>query len=131
MTDGYYSKRISKNEQRIATLKGELVSRRLTIKALEDENEKLSEAMNNQTHTIDVDKTEQDMKIIQLKKENNTLRKKNKDLKIELEYVKDKLNREISNLKCELLCTTKSNDDVILSDNFGEHNIFEELLGEY
>lgn len=129
-----YSERISHNEKRIAELKGRMYTDKLTIKSLENENERCFEAMNNCTSPIDVDKTEKDKKILELTKtigelenKNKILRKEKRQLKTELEYTKEKLNGKIKKLELKLLMNEKS-DDVILADNFGEHNIFMELM---
>ena len=137
MVDYSYSERISQNEQRIAELKGELYSKKLSIKALENENERCFDMMNKCTSSIDVDKSKKDKQILELKhiieelkEKNKKLRKDNRNLKTELEYTSNKLNQEIDKLRYRLLSKESPRDDVILSDSFGEDNIFDKIKEE-
>ena len=134
--DYNYSERISHNEQRIAELKGKLVADKLSIQALEKENERCFEAMNNCTSVIDTEKTKKDKQILELtqtiedlKIKNKKLRKEKSQLKTELDYTKQKLEKEIRHLQSKLLRLNDDRDDVILADNFGKDNVFEQRIG--
>ena len=134
--DYNYSERISHNEQRIAELKGKLVADKLSIQALEKENQRCFEAMNDCTSVIDTEKTKKDKQILELtqtiedlKTKNKKLRKEKSQLKTELEYTKQKLEKEIRHLQSKLLRVNDDRDDVILADNFGQDNVFEQMIG--
>ena len=128
-----YSERISHNEQRIAELKGKLYTTKMSIKALEKENERCFGAMNNLTHVIDTSKTKKDKQILELtqtveelKQKNKQLSEEKKQLKDEFDSIKQKLEHQINNLQVEL--ARNLDQRVISTDKFYENNIFEELL---
>lgn len=92
-----YSERIAHNEKRIAEIKGRIYTDKLTIKSLENENERCFEAMNNQTKVVDIH-TDKDKYISKLENkldkkndEINQLKKDNTQLKHDLQNVKYKL----------------------------------------
>ena len=110
-----YSERIAHNEKRIAELKGKIYTDKLTVKSLENENQRCFEAMNNLTSPIDTEKDKKDKKIFELtaeldeaKKTIKKLKKEKKQLKVKSQYLSAKL------------------DELEKQDT----NIFEELAGK-
>lgn len=133
MIDYSYSERISENEKRIADLKGKLITTKLSIQALENENERCVEAMNNKTSVVNTDS--KDAKIVKLlntieklKEEKFLLRCRIGQLEDELKSTTEKFEKEKSLFNQKIFQTNDS--DVILADNFGVENVFDEFIGD-
>ena len=94
-----YSERIANNEKRIAEIKGKMYAERLTVKALEKENERCFEAMNNQTKVVDIHADKEkyisklENKIDKKNHEINQLKKDNTQLKHDLQILNIKLTK--------------------------------------
>lgn len=132
---GYYSNRIKELEERKAEVAGLLVTHKLTLKGIVKEITACKEAMNNQTHSINITKHNKDKKILELIKEVEKFKKikedyikKNSELKKENLQLKKALEQsQIAINKLQLRCVPPD-DDVILADNFGKENIFEKII---
>ena len=92
MVDYDYSERIEQNNKRIEQLQGEIVSRRLTIKRLQAENEKSIDAMNNCTSPVKTNVSKSELNVFHLKNQIDDLKNENKKNKKIIEKLKH--NRE-------------------------------------
>ena len=158
MEMGYYAQRLDDLEKRKIDITSKIYADRLTLKAIDKEIEKCDEAiqklgeptqkefmaLNKQINDLRNDLIEKDYEIKKLKrnlekkagtilrlsnsidkvkKRRDNLSEENSKLKYELDYA----NKTIFNLEQKLI-TFNANDDVILSENFGKDNIFEEMM---
>ncbi len=114
------TERITHNELRIAKIKGRIYTDKLTVKALENENLKSLEAMNNLTKVVDTSKTDKDILIFNLKNKVKNLTDEVERLKIDKKQLELDL-LEIKNKKCDLS---------LVNDDLPEDNIFIEILKE-
>ena len=158
---GYYSNRIDELEQRKNEVLGKLTTDKLTLKSIEKEMAKCSEAMQKLGNPIHKELSlkgkeiakltdilvEKDSEIdllndtvaktnelnLKLGDRINRLREVNKKIQFEnktLKYTLTKAERRIAFLEERLVSSNQMRDDVILADNFGEVNIFDEIRSE-
>ena len=118
MDSGYYSERIDSNNKRIDELTTELLTRRLSIKRLKEENEKLFDKMNECTVPVNTHQDNKDKTILKLtneldksKMEINSLKKERTQLKHDLNKLKTK------NKYLQSKCDDLKNENVDLKNN--------------
>lgn len=136
---GYFSEKISENEQRIATLKGEVKTRVLSYKALENENKRLFEAMNNITSVIDTS-NDKDKVISKLEKELDDLKSQHKKELHDLKLQRTQLSSDNKRLTIEKKQLQEKLDTTIAENNFllskqkaikvSDDNIFKKIREE-
>lgn len=154
----YYSRRIDELEKRKNKLMSQMVADKLSLKAINDEIKKCDDAIqrlgeptqkefmvmqkeisdlksdilkkDEQIKSLMKDIDKKDLKIFQLNNTLDRVRTRRKNLSEENSKLKQDLmyaKKTISNLEQKLLFNN-NHDDVILAENFGSENIFNDII---
>lgn len=135
----YFSNRIHRLEQRKIEHQGRITIHENSIKSINKRIEECKNAMESNSYSSEEFQKNQlisDLKkkvdsnqniIKKLKKDNSQLKSKINNQNKKISSLKEEINELKSELALKRLDTNSSRDDVILSDNFGESNIFEKV----
>lgn len=136
---GYYSKRIDELEMRKAELQGQLVSAKLSLKAINNEIESCREAMNSQTMALRTDIDRKDETIKSLKKKIKEAKDIISNLKLENTQLKHDLQnskKKVDDLKKDSAILKQKLE--IIKDEGAQYpqrntidNIFEQYMEDY
>lgn len=119
MVDYDYSERIEQNNKRIEQLRGEIVTRKLTIKRLRAENRKSIDAMNDCTSPVKTNVSQSEINIFNLQNQINELKHENnkkEELIRRLKHNRDYLEEQLTE-KTQLVELYKLTKGEVSKDN--------------
>ena len=125
----YFSNRIHRLEQRKIEHQGRITIHENSIKSINKRIEECKNAMESNSYSSEEFQKNQLISDLnkKLKKDNSQLKSKINNQNKKISSLKEEINELKSELALKKLDTNSSRDDVILSDNFGESNIFEKV----